>query len=45
MGNSCRNLDCRNYAPVDVVKGVCHASKLIVLADGETCERRHLRVF
>jgi len=39
MGAVCRNLDCRNYAPVDVIKGVCHSSKLTVLADGETCSR------
>ena len=34
-----RNLDCRHYAPVDVVKGICHHSKEMVLADGPTCDR------
>jgi 4-hydroxyphenylacetate decarboxylase small subunit len=34
-----RNLDCRNYAPVDVAKGICHVRKQVVLADGATCER------
>jgi 4-hydroxyphenylacetate decarboxylase small subunit len=32
-----KNLDCRNYAPVDVAKGICHLRKQIVLADGEAC--------
>lgn len=31
--------DCRNYAPVDVVKGVCHLSKQIVSADDEGCDK------
>lgn len=30
--------DCYNYAPVDVVKGICHRTKELVLADGESCE-------
>jgi 4-hydroxyphenylacetate decarboxylase small subunit len=29
--------DCRNYAPVDVTKGVCHRTKEIVQADGASC--------
>lgn len=29
--------DCRNYAPVDVTKGICHLSKELVLADAEQC--------
>ena len=33
-----RHLDCRNFAPVDVAKGICHARKEMVLADGESCE-------
>jgi len=33
-----QNLDCRNYAPVDVAKGICHARKQVVLADGDACE-------
>ena len=32
------HLDCRNYAPVDVAKGICHVRKKIILADGESCE-------
>ncbi len=32
------NADCRNYAPVDVAKGICHFSKQMVLADAATCE-------
>jgi len=33
-----RHLDCRNYAPVDVAKGICHVKKQIILADDESCE-------
>jgi 4-hydroxyphenylacetate decarboxylase small subunit len=33
------HLDCRNYAPVDVAKGICHAHKRLVMADDESCER------
>ena len=33
-----RHLDCRNYAPVDVAKGICHARKEMVLAGGDACE-------
>lgn len=29
--------DCRNYAPLDVAKGLCHRSKELVPADGEAC--------
>jgi 4-hydroxyphenylacetate decarboxylase small subunit len=32
-----KNQDCRNYAPVDVVKGICHITKEVVLADGLSC--------
>ena len=35
---TCKNMDCRNYAPVDVVKGLCHVRKQMVLADGQSCE-------
>jgi 4-hydroxyphenylacetate decarboxylase small subunit len=38
MGQTHKNLDCRNYAPLDVAKGICHSRKQIVLADGEACE-------
>ncbi len=39
MKPSCKNFDCRNYAPVDVAQGICHATKQLVLADDEACER------
>ncbi len=39
MEPKCKNLDCRNYAAVDVAKGICHVSKQLVLADGETCDK------
>lgn len=35
---TCKHLDCRNFAPVDVVKGICHVSKELVSADGDTCD-------
>jgi 4-hydroxyphenylacetate decarboxylase small subunit len=38
MAQTYRNVDCRNYAPVDVAKGMCHRRKQMVLADGEACE-------
>jgi 4-hydroxyphenylacetate decarboxylase small subunit len=34
-----KHLDCRNYAPVDVVKGICHMTKETVLGDEENCEK------
>jgi len=44
--------DCRNYAPLDVVKGICHRSKDVVLGDDPACEHhqpmprcRHCRSF
>ena len=37
MEQTYKNLDCRNYAPVDVVKGICRVRKQVVLADGEAC--------
>lgn len=30
--------DCRNFAPVDVAKGICHRTKNMVPADGDQCE-------
>ena len=30
--------DCRNFAPVDVAKGICHRTKNMVPADGDRCE-------
>ena len=32
-----RHLDCRHFAPVDVVKGICHVTKATVLADEDAC--------
>jgi 4-hydroxyphenylacetate decarboxylase small subunit len=29
--------DCRNFAPVDVAKGICHRTKEMIPADGEAC--------
>jgi 4-hydroxyphenylacetate decarboxylase small subunit len=31
------HVHCRNYAPIDVVKGICHATKKTVHADDEAC--------
>jgi hypothetical protein len=33
-----RHCDCRNYAPVDVVKGICHRTKDVILGDDCQCE-------
>ena len=38
MAQTYKMLDCRNYAPLDVVKGICHVRKQMVLADDEVCE-------
>ena len=37
MSTSSKHLDCRNYAPIDVVKGICHLTKETVLADDVGC--------
>jgi 4-hydroxyphenylacetate decarboxylase small subunit len=34
-----RHCDCRNYAPVDVVKGICHRTKQLILGDEDQCEQ------
>jgi hypothetical protein len=31
--------ECLNYAPVDVVKGICHLDKVIVAGDQPCCDR------
>jgi 4-hydroxyphenylacetate decarboxylase small subunit len=31
--------DCRNFAPLDVAKGICHRSKEIVPADDPCCPK------
>ena len=33
-----KHIDCRNLAPLDVVKGICHRTKQVVLADDGGCE-------
>jgi 4-hydroxyphenylacetate decarboxylase small subunit len=38
MGMTFRHTDCRNFAPVDVAKGLCHVRKQMILADDESCE-------
>jgi len=32
-----RHCDCRNYAPVDVVKGICHRTKDLIMGDENQC--------
>ena len=39
MQQSWKNRDCRNYAPVDVAKGMCHKQKILVLADDPACDK------
>ncbi|MFQ9524101.1 MAG: 4-hydroxyphenylacetate decarboxylase small subunit [Phascolarctobacterium faecium] len=29
--------DCRNFTPIDVAKGICHANNDSIIFDGETC--------
>lgn len=38
MNDNLTHMDCRNYAPLDVAKGICHRSKELVLADDDHCE-------
>jgi len=38
MSDARVHIDCRNFAPVDVAKGICHRTKEPVPADGEACE-------
>jgi 4-hydroxyphenylacetate decarboxylase small subunit len=33
-----RHCDCRNYASVDVVKGICHRTKDLILGDDQHCQ-------
>ncbi|MDR3672937.1 MAG: 4-hydroxyphenylacetate decarboxylase small subunit [Holophaga sp.] len=42
MTTKLNHRDCRNFAPVDVTKGICHRTKEIVLADSEQCEEFNL---
>ncbi len=32
------HMDCRNYAPVDAAKGICHRTKQLVVADDHRCD-------
>jgi len=38
MQHVMKHMDCRNFAPLDVAKGICHRTKELVLADGDHCE-------
>ena len=38
MTSKFNHRDCHNYAPIDVVKGLCHVHKTIVLGDAEQCQ-------
>jgi len=38
MTEDLKHMDCRNYAAVDVAKGICHRTKELVLADAVHCE-------
>ena len=38
MNDNLKHMDCRNYAPLDVAKGICHRTKEMVLADADHCE-------
>lgn len=29
--------DCRHFAPVDVIKGICHKTKELIKSDGKAC--------
>ncbi len=33
-----KHQECRNYAPLDVVKGICHRTKERLLGDDDACE-------
>ena len=37
MSAASKHMHCRNYAPIDVVKGVCHVTKDVVQADDHAC--------
>jgi 4-hydroxyphenylacetate decarboxylase small subunit len=34
-----RHCDCRNYAPVDVIKGICHRTKDLIMGDDAQCPK------
>jgi len=33
-----KHCECRNYAPIDVTKGICHSKKQMVAGDEEACD-------
>ncbi|MDQ7827140.1 MAG: 4-hydroxyphenylacetate decarboxylase small subunit [Candidatus Eremiobacteraeota bacterium] len=35
--SAARHRDCRNFAPVDVIKGICHMTEETVSADEGSC--------
>ena len=37
MTTNLQHLHCRNYAPIDVIKGICHRTKQSILADDPAC--------
>lgn len=38
MNGVMKHMDCRNFAAVDVAKGICHRTKELVLGDADHCE-------
>lgn len=38
MTTKLNHRDCRNFAPVDVSKGICHRTKEMVVGDSEQCQ-------
>ncbi len=38
MDAALKHMDCRNYAALDVVKGICHRTKEMVSGDGDHCD-------
>lgn len=39
MANGLKHNDCRNFAPVDVAKGICRIKNELIFIDGEPCEK------
>jgi 4-hydroxyphenylacetate decarboxylase small subunit len=39
MDEEHKHLDCHNFAPIDVAKGICHRRKELILADECSCEK------
>ncbi|MFH1453128.1 MAG: 4-hydroxyphenylacetate decarboxylase small subunit [Armatimonadota bacterium] len=36
--NNFRHINCINFAPVDVIKGICHKTKKTISSDGNSCK-------